>query len=321
MFDHGQSVKITPFTRKYLRLLDGTLRSFEEEEAEKFNQYIQNIENEAIEGGNEEWNVLKHNPIVFEDSPFPCFELTGGLNRIQFSVADDPFYKSLRSKYYPEVVILNMKGEVKARVNPETRSYARHGQEALIFEDDFREPQLKINDDKRVHINLSQLVPKLKLAGDKPGAASASSLGGANKDNQHLNGKMILLTVKITDALRKSPARSGEFDRAWYRLVNSDTSQTLEYNHFKNVQSPDNPASSEDAGAGEDGEDGAGKQSGAPQYTYVAGRIFFDHKGNGRWVYESFNHVFASEKFEKDGSDLGKILGDIYARSEREVEE
>jgi hypothetical protein len=53
----------------------------------------------------------------------------------------------------------------------------------------------------------------------------------------------------------------------------------------------------------------------------VAGRIFFDHKGNGRWVYESFNHVFASEKFDKDGSDLCKLLGEIYSRSEHEIDE
>lgn len=133
---------------------------------------------------------------------------------------------------------------------------------------------------------------------------------------------MILLTVKITDALRKSPATPGEFDRAWFRLVNSDTSQTLDYKHFKDVLTPDNPTSQEEGGAGDEGEDGgAGKQSIAPQYTYVAGRIFFDHKGNGRWVYESFNHVFASDKFEKEGGDLCKLLGEIYSRSEREVEE
>lgn len=60
--------------------------------------------------------MLRQNPIVYENSPFYCFELTG-LNRIAFTVADDPFYKPLRAKYYPEVVVINMKGEVKARVN------------------------------------------------------------------------------------------------------------------------------------------------------------------------------------------------------------
>lgn len=36
IFDHGQKTKVTPFTRKYLRLLDGSLKQFEEEENDKF---------------------------------------------------------------------------------------------------------------------------------------------------------------------------------------------------------------------------------------------------------------------------------------------
>ena len=83
IFEPKQKVKITPFTRKYLRLIDGNLKQFEDEEHEKFANYIQNIENEQIEGGNDEWNVLRQNPIVYEDMPFYTFELTG-LNRIAF---------------------------------------------------------------------------------------------------------------------------------------------------------------------------------------------------------------------------------------------
>ena len=44
IFDHGQKTKVTPFTRKYLRLLDGSLKQFEEDEKETFNNYIQSIE-------------------------------------------------------------------------------------------------------------------------------------------------------------------------------------------------------------------------------------------------------------------------------------
>jgi hypothetical protein len=39
-------------------------------------------------------------PIVYEDTPYFQMELTG-LTRISFAVADDPFSKSARSKYYP----------------------------------------------------------------------------------------------------------------------------------------------------------------------------------------------------------------------------
>jgi hypothetical protein len=78
-------------------------------------------------------------------------------------VADDPFFKSIRARYYPEVVVMNISGKVKARVNPNTRKYVRKGRDALVFEDDFREPKLKINDDRRVQINLSALQPKERV--------------------------------------------------------------------------------------------------------------------------------------------------------------
>jgi len=51
--------------------------------------------------------------------PFFTCELTS-LNRIAFLVADDPFYKSQRSKYYPEVLVVSIKGKIRARINHET---------------------------------------------------------------------------------------------------------------------------------------------------------------------------------------------------------
>jgi hypothetical protein len=45
---------------------------------------------------------------------------------------------------------------------------------------------------------------------------------------------MILLTVKVfTENFKGAPVKAGEFDRAWYRLVNQDTSQTLDYKQLK----------------------------------------------------------------------------------------
>lgn len=82
-----------------MRLLDGTLEEFENEEREKFNSYVERLENEELEEG-------EKNPIIYEDMPFFTCELTS-LNRISFAVADDPFYKSIRSKYYPECIVLN----------------------------------------------------------------------------------------------------------------------------------------------------------------------------------------------------------------------
>jgi len=97
-----------------MRLLDGSLQEFENEEREKFTSYVENLENETLQED-------ETNPVVFEDMPFFTLELTS-LNRISFSVADDPFYKSLRGKYYPELVLFNIKGKVLATINPDNRN-------------------------------------------------------------------------------------------------------------------------------------------------------------------------------------------------------
>ena len=129
----------------------------------------------------------------------------------------------------------------------------------MTFEEDIREAKLKLNDDRRVNINLGAFAPKVK---GKPGA---SALGASALDKP--NGKMLLLTVRVQEASRKVP-----YDRAWYRLINSDTSQTLDYKHFKEIKGPD-AASDEPAAGGEEGEEAAATKVTATQ-TYVAGRIF-----------------------------------------------
>lgn len=158
------------------------------------------------------------------------------MTQIAFSVADDPFFKSLRARFYPEVLVMNMKGSIKGRCNPENKKYQKHGKDALYFEDDFREPKLKINDDRRVQINLNALNPKERLGAASKGKTvnnqgSASQLSHHSKATDHpiYNGKMILLTVRVFPGSGAAAPKTGEFDRAWYRLINSDTSQTIDY--------------------------------------------------------------------------------------------
>ena len=110
LFNPTVGSTITPFTRKYLRLLEGTLNEFENEEREKFQAYVERFENEDLEEG-------EANPIVYEEMPFFTCYLTC-LNRIAFAVADDPFYKTFKAKYYPEVILTNKKGKLMAVVNP-----------------------------------------------------------------------------------------------------------------------------------------------------------------------------------------------------------
>jgi hypothetical protein len=75
------------------------------------------------------------NPVVYEKMPYFTCELTT-LNKISFAVADDPFYKSERSKYYPECVVISKKGKILATINPFSRESDRYG---IDFLDDIRE--------------------------------------------------------------------------------------------------------------------------------------------------------------------------------------
>lgn len=94
LFNPNVPSKISPFARKYKRFMDGTLAEFEEEEKEKFDGYVQRMINEETE-------EAETNPIVFEDMPYFHFELSGGINRLCFSTADDPFYKQPVGRYHP----------------------------------------------------------------------------------------------------------------------------------------------------------------------------------------------------------------------------
>lgn len=47
---------------------------------------------------------------------------------------------------------MNAKGKLVAKINPDSHKSEKHGLEYL---DDFREPHLKLNDDRKVRIVLS----------------------------------------------------------------------------------------------------------------------------------------------------------------------
>ena len=68
------------------------------------------MQNEDLEEGDE-------NPVKFGEMPFFHCELTGGLSRLSFSTADDPFYKTSLAKYYPEVSVYDKNGELVSQIN------------------------------------------------------------------------------------------------------------------------------------------------------------------------------------------------------------
>ena len=42
---------------------------------------------------------------------------------------------------------------------------------------------------------------------------------------------------------------------------------------------------------------------------------------SGKWIYEAFNHVFASDKFQSTAGDIGQMMAQIYHKSENELVE
>lgn len=118
---------------------------------------------------------------------------------------------------------------------------------------------------------------------------------------------MVLLTVRTTD-LRSQPPKEGEFDRAWFRVNNEDTNQTIDYKVIKQIEKPE--GFDEDAPV-EEGVDP--NEVPRTEVVYVAGRLFFDT--NNRWVYESYNHCFTTDRY---GDPIG-LMASIYERSEKEL--
>lgn len=74
-----------------------------------------------------------------------------GMQRLCFSTADDPFYKLPVAKFYPECVVVDPSGKIVAVINPDNR---KDDAFQMAFQDDFRDPVLKINDDKKIQIGL-----------------------------------------------------------------------------------------------------------------------------------------------------------------------
>ncbi len=210
--------------------------------------------------------------MLYEDNPFFTFDLTC-LNRIAFGVADDPFYKPLRAKFYPEVVVIDKAGQVLATSSPfETESAL-----GMQYDEGFRDTKLKLNDDKKVKITLSAI-----------------------KEKQ----VMILLLVKTYD-LRKEPAKAGEFDRAQFRLFNEDTNQTLDYSQITKIEKPEGFEEEEAPPEPEEGEEGDAQAKPRNELLYLAGRLFQDE--NDRWIYESYNSCFMTDKHPNIVESLSEI--------------
>ena len=186
IFNPGQPSKMSPFTRKFIKFLEGPeeLSEFEQADAAAFDAYIESINKEEEDAVD---------PIVYGPNPFYELELKS-LHRLAFAVADNPFMKTDTSKYFPEVHVILADGKIEANINSKNQGDPQYG--GSYYMENFRDDHLKINDDRKVRLTLSDF-----------------------KDRRDM---MILLTVRITD-LKGQNVDPKLYSQAWVRLQNEDT--------------------------------------------------------------------------------------------------
>jgi len=140
--------KISPFLRKYGQYKEGTMNDDESKEKEAFDEHVAKILADEFDPAQDKY------PIEYADMEnFHC-EITpvAKITKLSFSTADDPFYKASMPKYYPEAIIVDKDGKELGRVNPDNRNMNQLG---MSYNDDIRDPVLKINDDRKICISLN----------------------------------------------------------------------------------------------------------------------------------------------------------------------
>ena len=293
IFNPGQPVKVSPFSRKLIKFLEGSeeLSEFERNEAEAFDQYI-----EAI--SKEDEDVV--DPVVFGPNPFYELELKA-LHRLAFSVADNPFMKTDAAKYYPEVHVCLADGTLVTTISPSSKSDSNFG--SSVYMEGFRDEKLKINDDRKVKLTLSDF-----------------------KDRRNM---MILLTVRVND-LKGQSVKADAFSQAWFRLTNEDTNQTLDYTFIDKCKQQ-NGIEEEEGENAEEEEVEEGEEPVKKETIFLAGRLYREDteikqppppepkegeepveapetKWRTKWVYERFNKVINSADYPNLPLQLAGLL-------------
>lgn len=176
IFDPKQPVNETTFTKKFVKMMADELEEYQQQEDEQFEEYCAQLAQE--DAGEVE------NPITHEPNQFYELELRN-LKCIAFAVADSPFLKTENAKFYPELHVVNGKGEILTTFGPNNKSCKDFPH--TIYMENFRDDKLKINDDRKVRLNLNTY----------------------DKDPSI----MILLTVRTFD-----DKLAGDYSQAWFRL-------------------------------------------------------------------------------------------------------
>ena len=210
--------------------------------------------------------------------------------------------KTDTAKYYPEIHVILADGTIMATISPNQKSNANFG--SSMYVDNFRDDRLKINDDRKVRLTLSDF-----------------------KDRRDM---MIILTVRVNDIKGKSVNKDA-YKQAWYRLQNEDTNQTLDYIYIDKVKKE---AGIEDEDGEEEAEEVDEDEENAPptkkETIFLAGRLYRedteiknkgaptpkegetvdnkDKKYKTKWIYERWNKIVNTAEYPNLPITLGEVL-------------
>ena len=143
-FDTEQPYPQSRFSRDMDLLLEGALEDARQTDKEAMEAYIEKV----LEDGDEPEGSW----VELENSPYDQLALSN-ISNVGFAVADSPFHKSEVPKYYPEAVVINHAGEVVTRIGPSNLKCEQY--EGMSYLDNFRDEKLRLNDDRKVRMNLA----------------------------------------------------------------------------------------------------------------------------------------------------------------------
>jgi len=294
MFVNPFPVKLNEFSKRLRKLFDNKLTEYVTSTEERINEYIAKIRNDEFDEDEPDQTPY---PLTYTDTPHLTIDITS-VKMLALATADDPFFKlpPQHKKYFPELVIYNKNGEIietidEQKLNVETITNG-------TFEPECRDLKLKLNDDRRVSINLLK-----------------------QKEVQ-----MILLVIKSKDLYQQANLNADQFDRAQFRLLDASTNQTLDTALIKDMKitmpTPPEGEGEEEAQPEPEVDEGEGDDKGPQtQNVIVVGRVFME---NGRWIYEQYNYMFKQDKYPDFFQSIGKIESesrDYCSNAEAKIKE
>lgn len=182
VFDPKVVKKQSAFTKYFDLFMSGELETVLAEEKEKFAAYIDRMVDETLE-------EREQPPIEFKNSSFLEVELNG-IDNLSFAVANNPFFKVEQEKYFPEAVVIDSNGKIVAHLGGD-QNKADPRFPSFKALSNFRDDRIKINDDKKIALRLSEFQEA---------------------------GLQIIFFVRTSSLTDTDETNLAQYAEAWYRL-------------------------------------------------------------------------------------------------------